>query len=75
MTRSPLWLAIPSRFAALPRVRARIVLGMLAALLLASLTVLGLPDPTADVGGAAGDRQTDVALYEGIVAAVTHGQD
>ncbi|WP_423602033.1 hypothetical protein [Sphingomonas sp. MS122] len=75
MTRSPLWLALPSRFAALPRTRARIVLGVLAVLLLASLTALGVPQPAPDAAGAGGDRQTDVALYEGIVAAVTHGQD
>ncbi|MCW4462987.1 hypothetical protein OK349_14830 [Sphingomonas sp. BT-65] len=75
MTRSPLWLALPSRFAALSRTQARIVLSVLAALLLASLTVLGVPHPAPDASGAGGDRQTDVALYEGIVAAVTHGQD
>ncbi|WP_343518875.1 hypothetical protein [Sphingomonas sp.] len=75
MTRSPLWLSRPSRFAALSRTRARLVLAALAILLLASLAVLGVPQPAADAPGASGDRQTDVALYEGIVAAVTHGQD
>lgn len=75
MTRSPLWLALPSRFAALQRTRARLVLGGLAVLLLASLTALGVPQPAADATGAGADRQTDVALYEGIVAAVTHGED
>lgn len=75
MTRSPLWLARPSRFAALPRTQARIALGVLVVFLLASLTVLGLPSPAPDATGAGGDRQTDVALYEGIIAAVTHGED
>lgn len=73
MTRSPLWLARPSRFAALPRTQARIVLGVLAALLLASLTVLGVPEPAAK--GTTAAAQTDLALYEGIIAAVAHGED
>jgi hypothetical protein len=70
----PLWLAQPSRFAVLPRMRARIVLGALVALLLASLAVLSVPIPTPEPSGATG-RQTDVALYEGIVSAVAHGED
>lgn len=70
---APLWLAQPSRFATLPAARARIVLGVLALLLLASLTVLALPVPPADAGNA--NPQTDVALYEGIVSAVAHGED
>ncbi|WP_447728898.1 hypothetical protein [Sphingomonas koreensis] len=73
MTHTPLWLAQPSRFAALPTARARIVLGVLVLLLLASLTVLGLPVPAPDTGGA--NPQTDVALYDGIVSAVAHGED
>lgn len=68
----PLWLARPSRFAAFPAARARIVLGVLAALLLTTLTVLGVPQPASDASGGA---QTDVALYEGIVSAVAHGED
>ncbi|HEY0621931.1 hypothetical protein [Sphingomonas sp.] len=71
MTHPPLWLAHPSRFAALPAAQARIVLGALAALLLASLTVLGVPAPAPDTASA----QTDVVLYEGIVSAVAHGED
>ena len=73
MTRSPLWLAQPGRFAILPAAQARIVLGVLAALLLASLTVLGVPVPAADTASA--NPQTDVALYDGIVSAVAHGED
>lgn len=70
---APLWLARPSRFSALPAARARIALGLLAVLLLASLTVLGVPAPAPDAGGAS--PQSDVALYEGIVSAVAHGED
>lgn len=73
MTRSPLWLAQPSRFAALPAAQARIVLGVLAALLLASLTVLGVPASAPETAN--GNPQTDVALYGGIVSAVAHGED
>jgi hypothetical protein len=73
MTRSPLWLTHPSRFAALPAAQARIVLGVLAALLLASLTVLGVPAPAPDTASA--NPQTDIVLYEGIVSAVAHGED
>ena len=69
-----LWLTQFSRFALLSRTRARIVLGALAALLLASFAVLGVPQPAPDPGGASG-RQTDIALYEGIVSAVAHGED
>lgn len=49
------------------------MLGVLAVLLLASLTVLGVPAPAPDAGGA--NPQSDVALYEGIVSAVAHGED
>jgi len=70
---APLWLAQPSRFAALPAAQARIALGVLALLLLASLAVLGMPAPAPDSGGAS--PQTDIALYDGIVSAVAHGED
>lgn len=70
---APLWLAQPSRFAALPAVQARIVLAALAVLLLVSFTVLGVPSPAPDAGGA--NPQTDIAVYEGIVSAVAHGED
>lgn len=68
----PFWLAAPSRLALLPRVQARVVLGILGVLLLASLTVLGLPISTSDAANGRG--QSDVALYEGIVSAVAHGE-
>jgi hypothetical protein len=68
---APIWLARPGRFAALPAAQARIVLAMLAALLLGSLTVLALPAPPAD----SSTPQSDVALYEAIVSAVAHGED
>lgn len=73
MTNTPLWLTHPSRFAALSTTRARVALGVLVLLLFASLSVLGLPVPAADSGGAS--SQTDVALYGGIVSAVAHGED
>lgn len=76
MTRSPpLWHALPSRFAALSARHARIAAAVVAVLLLASLTVLGVPLTQGDQVGAGADRQTDVALYDGIVAAVAHGED
>ena len=75
MTRTPLWLAAPSRFAASSPSHARIALGMVALLILGALTVLFLPLPAPDATGAGADRQTDVALYESIVAAVAHGED
>ncbi|MEG3180536.1 hypothetical protein [Sphingomonas sp. LT1P40] len=75
MTRSPLWLAAPSRFAALPRGQARIVLGVLVAMLMLSLTVLGVPVPAPEDAGAGASRQTDIAVYESIVDAVAHGED
>ncbi|MCP3731917.1 DUF2079 domain-containing protein [Sphingomonas sp. MG17] len=76
MTRPhPIWLASPSRFAALPRAQARIVIGALLALLLASFAVLGVNAPAESDTGAGVDRPTDIALYEGIVSAVRHGED
>ncbi len=77
--RPPLWLTAPSRFAALPHGQARIVLAVLIALLLLSLTVLGVPILTPDeavgAGGAGASRQTDIAVYGSIVDAVAHGED
>ncbi|MFL9842350.1 hypothetical protein ABS767_15370 [Sphingomonas sp. ST-64] len=75
MTRTPLWLSTPSRFAALPTSRARSVLAGVAMLILGALTVLFVPLPDPDAVGAGADRQTDIALYESIVAAVAHGED
>ena len=71
----PFWLNHPSRFAALPRAQARLILAALAVLLLTSLTVLGVPQAPTPEGGAGGNRPTDIALYEGIASAVRHGED
>lgn len=75
MTRAPLWLSAPSRFATLPANRARWVLAGVALLILGALTVLFVPLPAPDATGAGADRQGDIALYEGIVAAVAHGEN
>lgn len=75
MTRAPLWLSAPSRFAALPVARARLALAGVVVLILGALTVLFVPLPAPGATGAGADRQGDVALYEGIVAAVAHGED
>lgn len=72
--RASIWLIRPSRFAALTRVQARLTLGGLALLLVASLGALGLPVPAPSDSGASTDRGTDIALYEGIASAVRHGE-
>jgi hypothetical protein len=64
----PLWLAEPSRFAALPLGAARLSLGLAVLLLMASFSALWLP-----VGGTAGDGPGDVVLYGAIVDGVRHG--
>jgi len=70
------WLAAPSRFAALSKPRARLALGMLVLLLLACLTALTVPDPAAVAGGATSQSdQTDLMVYEKIVAGVKGGGD
>ncbi|MEP9357589.1 hypothetical protein [Sphingomonas sp. KR3-1] len=69
------WLAEPTRFAAFSRSRARVVLGVLALFLLLSLTALiaiGPPAVSHDPTKRA-DDQSDVVLYESIVAGVQHG--
>ena len=76
--RATLWLTQPSRFAALRRAQARLVLGVVVLMLLASLTALAVPTPTvSDAVNAPpiADRPTDIALYESIVSAVRHGED
>ncbi|MBX3594393.1 hypothetical protein [Sphingomonas sp.] len=70
---APIWLATPSRFATFSRRQARIALAALAALLLLSLTVFLVPPPPP--AAIDGTGQTDIALYESIVAAVAHGED
>lgn len=73
----PLWLAGPSRFAALSRGRARLAAALLALLLAGCLTSLSAPAPPAASGGAerTADDQRDLILYETIVDAVRHGGD
>jgi len=72
-----LWLAAPSRFAGLRKSRARIAIGLLVLLLLACLTALTVPDPAAVSGGSGASQsdQTDLMVYEKIVAGVKGGGD
>jgi len=70
------WLAAPSRFAGLGKKRARIAIGALALLLLACLLALGVADPAAVSTGPIGQSdQTDLMVYEKIVAGVKGGGD
>jgi len=68
------WLTAPSRFATLKPGQARLVLLGAAALLLACLTALFVPDPPA-LGAATGGarNQTDLMLYETIVSGIKGG--
>lgn len=70
------WLADPTRFAALGRGRARIALAVLGFFLLLSLTALiaAGPPPVSHDPAKRADDQSDVVLYENIVAGVAHGQ-
>ncbi|MBX3565247.1 MAG: hypothetical protein KF730_11820 [Sphingomonas sp.] len=70
------WLTDSSRFASIPRSRARIALGLLALLLALCLTALAAPDPQA-LGAAerGGSGQTDLMLYEKIVSGVRGGEN
>ncbi len=68
--RPPLWLATPSRYAGVTRNRARLILAGLALLVLLSFQSLLLGDAPAAEGGAGSG---DLALYEGIVAAMRSG--
>ena len=70
--RPPLLLAGPSALAGTTRTRARLLLGLLLLLVLASLSALDIGDPDR---GAAADGQSDVLLYSGIVEGVRHGGD
>ncbi len=75
--RAPVWLAVPSRFAALPRGQARIALALLALLVAFSLTALispGPPPASHDPAKRQDDR-ADVLLYESIVAGLRNGGD
>jgi len=73
--RAPLWVATPSRFAALGRVQARWALGLLVLLLGATLLALAVPAPAGAPDGATGAVQTDVALYDSIVSGIRGGGD
>jgi hypothetical protein len=72
---APVWLAQPSRFAALSANRARAALALLGLLLAASLLALGTPGPPPVSGDPANraEDQSDVVLYETIVEGVRHG--
>lgn len=76
MPGTPIWLARPTRFAALSRRAARIVLAVLALAMLLAVASLSAPSPPAasDAGSAHSvDDQRDILLYEEIVDAVRHG--
>lgn len=75
--RVPGWLATPSRFATLTRLQARWGLGLLALLLVATLLALASPPPSDNHADDAGhvDAQTDIVLYDSIVAGVRGGGD
>ncbi|MEH3047874.1 hypothetical protein [Sphingomonas adhaesiva] len=72
---SPIWLARPSRFAAVDRRTARWLLAALALLLLATFLAIATPVPVADQNGAAAQAgaQSDLTLYQSIVDEVRHG--
>ena len=71
---APFWLATPTRFAALKRPHARVALGLVVLLLLACLLALFVPEPPALGAATGGARsQTDLMLYEDIVAGVKGG--
>jgi hypothetical protein len=68
------WTARPTRFAGLKRSHARMVLVLTALLLAACLLALFVPDPPALGAATGGARyQTDLMLYENIVAGVKGG--
>lgn len=74
---APLWLTGPTRFAALKRPTAQIVLALLAILLVASMSALVAPGPPPVSHDPAqrADDEADVVLYETIVAGVRGGGD
>lgn len=69
--RPPLWLAQPTRFAALPRAAARLVVAALAVLLVACLTALVAPAPSD--GGEGASQASDLMLCEGVIAGMRAG--
>ncbi len=74
---SPLWLAAPTRFAALSAGTARLALALVALLLAATLLALDTPAPPAQSQEATSrtDDVADVVLYESIVEGMRHGGD
>lgn len=75
----PLWLAAPTRFAALSLRRAQVAAALAVALLLACYTALPAPapppvSPDTDAAAATEDR-ADVILYQNIVAGLRAGGD
>lgn len=68
----PFWLAVPSRFAALPKSRAVLVATLLAALILVAFAALATPGPAEPTRPA---DVTDLALYEGVIAGLRAGGD
>lgn len=76
---APLWLAAPTRFAALSPRAAQVALGLIAALLLACFTALPAPAPppvAPETTAASRDEdRADVVLYETIVAGLRNGGD
>lgn len=71
LSRKPLWLAAPSRFADLPSNRARILLALLVLLVVASLIDFSARPASRQNA----PRHTDVALYAAIVEGVRSGGD
>lgn len=69
----PLWLAQPTRFAGLSKAHARVVLALFFALLLLCLSALLVPDPQAGDAATGGSEQTDLMLYEKVVAGLRGG--
>ncbi len=72
----PLWLTTPTRFAALDRGQARVVLVFLALFLLATMTALVAPAPP-PVSHDPAQRETDqgdIVTYENITERVRHGE-
>lgn len=68
----PLWLAAPSRYAAVPTATARLLLVALALLVALSWTALITADPTTARAASAGEGG-DLQLYAGVADAVRHG--
>ncbi|MDF7775471.1 hypothetical protein P1X14_09445 [Sphingomonas sp. AOB5] len=71
---TPFWLAAPTRFASFKRGHARIGIAIVLTLLLATLTALTVANPPELGAISGGERpQTDLMLYENIVAGIKGG--